>query len=276
MALDLRAALNAVSDVVQNRPLPLREFDQIYMKVGDVVVHAELVARRFHDRRVAFVGDGDAIGLCMAHLRNEGVIDYGPRQITIFDFDGRVVESVNEFARKSECEHLISARLYNVLEPLPDDQLAAYDGFHINPPWGQYNSGESVVAFLERGVQLTKVGGTGIVVIGDDADRSWTGRVLHRTQSAALQYGLIVSEMIPAFHSYHLEDAPDLKSCALLFRKIEERGPANEALSAERISAFYGREKPLGTRYIRPVQRLNPDKAASHTYQLEPLETKQA
>ena len=39
MALDLRAALNAVSDVVQNRPPPLREFDQIYMKVGDVVVH---------------------------------------------------------------------------------------------------------------------------------------------------------------------------------------------------------------------------------------------
>jgi len=30
--IDLRAALNAVSDVVQNRPRPLRVFDQIYMK----------------------------------------------------------------------------------------------------------------------------------------------------------------------------------------------------------------------------------------------------
>jgi hypothetical protein len=35
--IDLRAAINAVSDVVQNRPRPLREFDQIYMKTGDMV-----------------------------------------------------------------------------------------------------------------------------------------------------------------------------------------------------------------------------------------------
>ena len=30
--IDLRDALNAVSDVIQNRPRPIREFDQIYMK----------------------------------------------------------------------------------------------------------------------------------------------------------------------------------------------------------------------------------------------------
>ena len=35
--IDLKAAINAISDVVQNRPRPLREFDQIYMKAGDVV-----------------------------------------------------------------------------------------------------------------------------------------------------------------------------------------------------------------------------------------------
>jgi hypothetical protein len=32
--IDLKAAINAVSDVVQNRPRPIREFDQIYMKTG--------------------------------------------------------------------------------------------------------------------------------------------------------------------------------------------------------------------------------------------------
>ena len=274
MALDLRAALNAVSDVVQNRPSPLREFDQIYMKVGDVVVHSELMARKLDGQRIAFVGDGDAIGLCMAHLQNEGVISYGPRQITIFDFDGRVVESVNDFARKSECEQLINARLYNVFDPLPAEDISGYDGFHINPPWGQYNGGESVVAFLERGIHLTKVGGTGVVVIGDDPGRPWTGKVIQRTQTAALEQGLIVSEMIPELHSYHLDDAPDLKSCAIIFRKIEDRAPANAPLSEERVAGFYGRGKALGTQYVRPVPRLNPDKAASHTYRLEPLEKK--
>ena len=39
--IDLREAVNAISDVVQNRPRPLREFDQIYMKTGDMVLQGE-------------------------------------------------------------------------------------------------------------------------------------------------------------------------------------------------------------------------------------------
>ena len=36
--VDLRAAINAISDVIQNRPKPIRELDQIYMKAGDMVL----------------------------------------------------------------------------------------------------------------------------------------------------------------------------------------------------------------------------------------------
>ena len=44
---DLRDAINGVSDVVANRPSPLREFDQIYMKVADMVIQAHYIAERF-------------------------------------------------------------------------------------------------------------------------------------------------------------------------------------------------------------------------------------
>ncbi len=50
--IDLRAAINAISDVIQNRPRPLREFDQIYMKAGDMVLQTSLLARRFAGRRL--------------------------------------------------------------------------------------------------------------------------------------------------------------------------------------------------------------------------------
>lgn len=33
MEFDLRLAINAVSDVVANRPPPIREFDRVYMAV---------------------------------------------------------------------------------------------------------------------------------------------------------------------------------------------------------------------------------------------------
>lgn len=52
--IDLRAAINAISDVVQNRPRPLRELDQIYMKSGDMVLQSELVARWADGKRLVF------------------------------------------------------------------------------------------------------------------------------------------------------------------------------------------------------------------------------
>jgi predicted methyltransferase len=67
--VDLRAAINAISDVVQNRPRPLRVFDQIYMKSGDMVLQSELVARWADKKRLAFIGDGDAISVCVAYSR---------------------------------------------------------------------------------------------------------------------------------------------------------------------------------------------------------------
>ena len=67
--IDLRSALNAISDVVQNRPRPLREFDQIYMKAGDMVLQSELVARWADGKLLVFIGDGDSISVCVAYLR---------------------------------------------------------------------------------------------------------------------------------------------------------------------------------------------------------------
>lgn len=65
--LDLREASNAVSDVVVNRPEALREFDQIYMKIADMLFHAELVGRWVDGKTMVFLGDGDAIGLNLVH-----------------------------------------------------------------------------------------------------------------------------------------------------------------------------------------------------------------
>ena len=68
--IDLRACLNAISDVVNNRPRPLREFDQIFMKTANMLLQTEHVSRLFEGKRVVFIGDGDAIGLCLVHLHN--------------------------------------------------------------------------------------------------------------------------------------------------------------------------------------------------------------
>ena len=96
--IDLKAAINAISDVVQNRPRPIREFDQIYMKTGDMVMQSEFVASWANDKRLAFIGDGDSISVCVAYLHARGIVEYGPSMTTVFDFDERIVEAINRFA----------------------------------------------------------------------------------------------------------------------------------------------------------------------------------
>jgi N4-bis(aminopropyl)spermidine synthase len=111
-------AMNAISDVVQNRPWPLRDFDQIYMKSGDMVMQTEFVANWADGRDVAFIGDGDAISISIAYFKHREITDYGPRSVTVFDFDERIVRAIKSFAEKDDIKTL-DAELYNVLDAFP-------------------------------------------------------------------------------------------------------------------------------------------------------------
>jgi predicted methyltransferase len=274
MEFDLRKAINAISDVVQNRPPPLREFDQIYMKVADMVIQAEYVARVFNGKDIVFVGDGDGIALSAAHLKAQEVIRYGPNSITVLDFDERIVNSICRFGEKLQPKVMISAHLYNVAEALPSEHFGVYDGFHINPPWGASNGGESVLAFFERGSQATKSNGLGIVVIGDDPELPWTQSVLRDTQRRALELGYVVSELLPQLHEYHLDDAPELRSCSCLFRRIDASCMEQESkpLDHSRRDNFYGQSSPLRFRFVRERPTLNAARESELLYELEKFE----
>ena len=67
--MDLRKCINLISDIVANRPMPIRELDQIYMKHADMLLQIEHISKWFADRNVVFIGDGDAIALGLAYLQ---------------------------------------------------------------------------------------------------------------------------------------------------------------------------------------------------------------
>lgn len=274
MALDLREALNTISDVVQNRPSPLREFDQIYMKVGDLVIQSEFIARIFNELDIVFIGDGDAISLCTVHLQQKKIFNYGPRHVTLLDFDERIVKAVNHFASNNDLEDKIKAFLYNVCDPLPDHYWRACDAFYTNPPWGASNDGKSVTAFVQRGIEAIKPKGIGAIVIGDNKEVEWTGQVLLQTQKMLSGAGFIVSEMIPGLHKYHLDDAPELTSCCIVVRDINASASyaKSESLHPDVLANFYGRNHPLKIRYVKDRSGLNLGKAHHSSYELIPLE----
>ncbi len=270
----LKDAINAVSDVVQNRPMPLREFDQIYMKTGDMVMQAEIVADWADGKRLAFIGDGDAISVCVAYLRAREVIDFGPTKITVFDFDERNVQAIRRFADHERIGHL-DAELYNVLEPFP--QPGRFDCFYTNPPWGASNQGDSVNVFMQRGFEAIGHIGDGLCVIADDDELVWSKVVLANVQRFASEAGFYVSRMQRKLHEYHLDDAPDLRSCNLFFSSLpgrDRRTETSEAIGFDdpRLANFYGMGQPPRVRYVRERKTPNYGRAPEEHYRIEWLE----
>lgn len=268
----LQTAVNAVSDVVQNRPRPLRIYDQIYMKTGDMVFQSGIVAPWAHDRRVAFIGDGDAISLCVAYLLHLGVFEFGPKKITVFDFDERTVMAVRRFADHHRIDHLIDAELYNCLDKFP--MPGRFDAFYTNPPYGASNEGASVNVFAQRGMEATGYTGEGLIVIADDNELPWPKVVLSETQTFAANRGYYVSQMTRLLHSYHLEEDPNLKSCNLFISPVPGRLPiATEsqaiALDDPRLHNFYGKGQRPKVKYVRDKQGLNYGRAPESEYDIE-------
>ncbi|MGZ2454828.1 putative methyltransferase [Rhizobium ruizarguesonis] len=270
--VDLHKAINAVSDVVQNRPRPLRVFDQIHMKTADMVVQSEIVADWADGKRLAFIGDGDAVSVCVAYLRAREVLSFGPSKITVFDFDERTVNAVKRFADKERLEHL-DAELYNCLDAFPDRNK--YDCFYTNPPWGASNNGESVNVFMERGFDAVHYEGDGMVVIADDDELAWPKRVLANVQAFGSQRGFYVSRMQRKLHEYHLDDAPDLRSCNLFVSALPgnsaKRSPSTAA-SQERLKNFYGNSKDPKVKYVKERKRPDYGMAPDDEYELVTLE----
>lgn len=272
--IGLKEAINAVSDVVQNRPRPLREFDQIHMKTGDMVMQSEIVADWADAKRLAFIGDGDAISVCVAYLRARDVLGFGPTKITVFDFDERNVQAVKRFADHERLGHL-DAELYNCLDPFP--QPGRFDCFYTNPPWGASNQGESVNVFMQRGFEAVGHIGEGLVVIADDDELQWSKVVLANVQRYASGRGFYVSRMQRKLHEYHLDDAPDLRSCNLFFSATPGQARATELSEAianddPRLINFYGMGQPPRVHYVRERKKPDYGRASEDEYRIEWLE----
>jgi predicted methyltransferase len=270
--IDLKAAINAVSDVIQNRPRPIREFDQIYMKTGDMVMQSEFIASWARDKQLVFIGDGDSISVCVAYLHAREIVPYGPSKITVLDFDERIVGAINRFADRERLASLEGIR-YNCLDPLPD--LRRFDCFYTNPPWGASNNGSSVNVFVQRGMEALGYAGDGVIVIADDEDLDWPKSVLASVQSFAAERGFFVSRMMPRLHSYHLDDNPELRSCNLIVSSLPgnaDRGKSDCIDDPAVLENFYGQSQSPRVRYVRERKRVDYGKASEEEYFFELLE----
>lgn len=272
MTVDIHRTLNVISNVLVNRPAPLREFDQIYMRAGDLLLHVDHICKWFNGRDVVFVGDGDATGLALMHLFAEGLLTYGPKSIHVLDFDDRMVGSVQRFAKQHELAECVQASYYNVRDPIAGDIIGKFDAFHTNPPFGKSNGGRSVEAFIRRGIEACGGNCRGCVVLADDDSLQWTQDVLTAVQQSVVAAGFTISELKPKAHQYHLDDAPELSSCTMLLRRQQPlAGPVRSLpLSTDDCRNFYGSGVPLTVKRVR--DKTAAGRLPSRDHEIEPFD----
>lgn len=250
---ELRKSLNIdpswvdlVAQVTQHpdRPRPIRPVDQIFMLPGSELLQAMLINDYVKYRDVVMVGDGDCMGLVLAHLANKGVFK-GAMKIRIFDFDQRLLAFIDQAVSDLNIPHeLISCHLYNVRDPIPDKFRQAHDVFYTNPPYGSADMGECGKLFLSRCMEFCKPAPSwGVAILPYAHKEDWSREAMANIQSFMCRQGYVVSEMVREIHQYHLEDRPSLRSCNVVFDRITNVDPEHRglALADEALPNFYGR-----------------------------------
>lgn len=240
--------LEILESIIMCRPAPIRKYDQIYMKANDMFYQAMLVSDLIAEQKVVFLGDGDAMSLLFLLLMNKGKISYS-KQLTVLDFDERIVNNhKKQFLANGINKNInLSTKLYNVINPLPEEEKNKYDFFYINPPYGSKNEARSCMAWLYRCMELCNKGCKGCIILPYDNKQVWTIENLKVIENFLIENGFIIRDIISNMHKYHLLDNPNLTSSSIIVERIEniKSKYENVTLPEEIVRNFYGNERKL-------------------------------
>jgi N4-bis(aminopropyl)spermidine synthase len=230
--------------VEQARPPALRTFDQIPMRTGDLLRQIKLIAPYLHDKTVVFVGDADCSSLLLGFL---GRFDnLCPAHMLVIDFDERLLANMRRFANQHGFGKLLETRCYNVFDAVPRDLVGRYDWFYTNPPYGCRNQGASAQLFINRGCEITGIGGSGCIILPDDRSRPWSHEAMALTQQFLGTHGWTVAEKLRQLHQYHLDDDHDLASTLIMVEHATygDAPPMHytgRSVTFDEMPMFYGR-----------------------------------
>ena len=233
------------------RPTPFRIFDQIHMNIEDAARHIQLLSTYTEGKRIVFMGDSDGIALGLINSAGNGLVP-APASVTLCDFDDRVLDFVRAGVQTFASTPSVAFQRYNVFAPLPHNLKGAFDFFHTNPPYGMYNNGKSVIAFLMRCFEAVRHSGDGIVVLGNDSRRSWTGDVLRSVLEYLVEREITPSRIFHRIHRYAIDDDPELESGMVYCHSVPSSANTHDSswLGPEFLESFYGRETISIPEYI--------------------------
>ncbi|MBT9281949.1 MAG: bis-aminopropyl spermidine synthase family protein [Hydrogenibacillus schlegelii] len=185
--------LQAFRERLKRRPKAAPEFDQGVVTPETAVLRLSLLARRgdLAGRDLLLLGDDDLMSLAAA-------LSGFPRRVHVLDVDARVVAFIREVAREEGWDH-VSAEVYDVREPLPAALRGAFDVFFTDP----VETLPGILLFLSRATEALREGGAGYFGLSY-LEASWSK--WRDIQRGILEMGYAITDALPAYQDYELED----------------------------------------------------------------------
>lgn len=185
--------LAAFRRLTADRPAATPEFDQGCVTSEVSVLRVALMAERgdLAGRDLLLVGDDDLTSLAAA-------LSGLPRRVLVLEVDPRLVDFVNEAARRQGWRH-VAAERYDVREPLPPDLRGRFDAFFTDP----VETVPGFLLFLSRCAEaLRGPGAAGYFGLSalESSRAKW-----RRLQRGLLSMGFAITDALPAFQEYALE-----------------------------------------------------------------------
>ena len=238
--------IDLLDTIVYSRPLPNREFDQIYMKASDMFEQAKFIKKFIKDKNIVFLGDGDGMAILLGALNNE-IVEDRINSIALYDFDERILLNTKRQVEKLNIQVPMYYSLYNIIMPVKKTEVHKYDFFYINPPYGSRNEGLSCKLWIDRCMDLCVERCSGCIIIPYDHKLSWSIYNMQVIQTYLAKKGFVIRDMISYMHQYHLDDNPELKSATLIVEKVSDSISeySDQFLGKQLVKNLYGSPRKI-------------------------------
>lgn len=239
--------INTLDAIIYRRPLPNREFDQIYMLASNMFTQAKYIAEFIKEKNIVFLGDGDGMSILLSALSTKNIISK-ICSMGVYDFDERILLNIEKQIKNLHISEIsYEYGLYNVIMPVAKENINKYNFFYINPPYGSKNEGLSCQIWIDRCLDFCDTQCSGCIIIPYDHKLPWSVKNMYNVQSYLLRKGFVIRDMVSYMHQYHLDDNPELQSAALIVERIfgGEAEYSNEYLAPHLVKNLYGSPKKI-------------------------------
>lgn len=119
--------LNKFLEIVKDRPLPISDFDQGFIRPEDTLKRAMFIYERgdLEDTEIFILGDDDLLSLSLA-------LTGLPKRIVVVEIDERINKFIKEKTQEIGYKNL-EIYNYNVINDLPEEMKKSFDVFVTDP-----------------------------------------------------------------------------------------------------------------------------------------------